>query len=487
MFFKTNYKQLFTYMLFCTMVLPSCKKFVEIDPPPTQITGATVFSNNTSAAGAMTSIYDNMVINGNGITGGVQSIGYLNGLQADELTNYTNNPFYNQFYTNSLTSSSGGSTNYYFWTELYQELYVSNAVIEGLNNSTSLTDSIKQQLMGEAEFMRAFLHFYATNLYGDVPLVTTTNYQLNNLLHRTPQAQVYQQIISDLRDAQSKLNGNFVDYRGISTIERIRPNKWAAAALLARVYLYTDSFTNAEAETSLVINNSSLFNLDSLNGVFLKNSTEAIWQMESPAQNAPSPNTYDAPAYVLTSAPGTGSFNVALSSFLLKSFEPGDQRFNNWVGSFVDPSSNDTFYFPYKYKSYLYDQPVTEYVMVLRLGEQYLIRAEAEANGAGSGITGAINDLNIIRTRANLPAFSGATDQISVLAAIIHERQVELFTEWGHRWFDLKRTNIINAVLGNPGNVCAAKGGTWDPYKELMPIPLEEILINTNLTQNAGY
>ncbi|MDR3713327.1 MAG: RagB/SusD family nutrient uptake outer membrane protein [Puia sp.] len=464
-------------------VMSSCTKFVQIEPPTTSITGSTVYSNNTSAAAAVTSIYNNMMAT-QGLSGGINSISYLDGLEADELKNYTNdNLTLIQFYTNSLTSSSNGGSNNYFWQELYQEIYVTNAVMEGLNNSTTLSDSIKQQLYGEAEFMRAFFNFYAVNLYGDVPLVTTTNYQVNNTIKRTPSTQIYQQIISDLKDAQNKLNSSFVDYQGLSTPERIRPNKGAATALLARAYLYQQKWDSAMAQATLLINNPQ-YSIVNLTNVFLANSNETIWQLQPVA---PGYNTYDAQYFVLTSAPGTGTNYVALGANLLNSFEPNDQRFINWVGTFIDPSSNDTFYFPYKYKVYLNPKPVTEYLMVLRLGEQYLIRAEAEANGAGNGIADAISDLNVIRTRSSLPPYSGATDQASVQTAIMHERQIELFTEWGHRWFDLKRTRSIDSVMGPPGYVCRDKGGTWSPNWELMPLPLNELEVNPNLKQNLGY
>jgi len=80
-----------------------------------------------------------------------------------------------------------------------------------------------------------------------------------------------------------------------------------------------------------------------------------------------------------------------------------------------------------------------------------------------------------------LPTYSGATDQASVLSAIMKERQVELFAEWGHRWFDLKRTNTANSVLG------AEKPTTWKSTAVLYPIPVTEIINNPKLVQNPGY
>jgi starch-binding outer membrane protein, SusD/RagB family len=147
--------------------------------------------------------------------------------------------------------------------------------------------------------------------------------------------------------------------------------------------------------------------------------------------------------------------------------------------------------FPYKYKvsgnAPSYNQEITEYNVMLRLAEQYLIRSEAEAEN--NDLTDGANDLNVIRNRAGLNdiSISNASTQAGLLAAILHERQVELFAEWGSRWFDLIRTDNVNSVMGAPGNVCTYKHGTWNAYDALFPIPQTERNNDPNLTQNTGY
>ncbi len=322
--------------------LASCTKFVQIGPPSTEITGSTVYSNSSSAAAVMSGLYSNMVANPQ-MTGGYHSIGYSMGLASDELTNYDpNNIWQVQFYENALSSITNHTSNYYFWTELYSDIYVTNAVLEGLASSTALSVPAKQQLTGEAEFMRAFLHFYATNLYGDIPLVLTTNYQTNNSIYRTPQAQVYQQIVADLKNAQANLSVDFVDASGKTTTERTRPNQGAAAALLARVYLYMGKnyWDSAETNATTVIKNSAEYSLDSLNNVFLANSTEAIWQLQP--VNTEFTNSLDAPFYILTAPPPSGNI-VAISPYLTGAFESGDERRTDWVGAFT--SDSITYYY----------------------------------------------------------------------------------------------------------------------------------------------
>ena len=146
-----------------------------------------------------------------------------------------------------------------------------------------------------------------------------------------------------------------------------------------------------------------------------------------------------------------------------------------------------TFYFPYKYKAFT---PNIEGMVVFRLAELYLIRAEARAQqGMLTGNNSAVADLNTIRARAAgttvgvLPPIA-VTSKEDILAAIAHERQVELFTEWGNRWFDLKRTGMADVVMSV---VAPQKGATWNTDWQLLPIPQNEIIANPKLEQNNGY
>jgi starch-binding outer membrane protein, SusD/RagB family len=133
--------------------------------------------------------------------------------------------------------------------------------------------------------------------------------------------------------------------------------------------------------------------------------------------------------------------------------------------------------YPWKYKIRDIGLPLTEYNMVIRYAEILLIRAEAKAHL--NKLDEAIDDLNLIRSRAGLPLLTIA-DQASLLKAIEHERRIELFAEWGHRWFDLKRTGRATEIL-------APLKPAWKPSAMLFPIPQNERLRNPLLTQNPGY
>jgi len=468
-------------------VQAGCKKLVAVDSPTNYITSQNVYTNDATASAVLIGIYSGLGANSPLQAFSINSISLVSGLSADELTLYGGaanaNAVLAQFYLNNLSAGLSTSSTQTIWSNFYSDLYVVNLALERLAVSGSLTPSVKQQLTGEAKFLRAFFYFYLVNLYGDVPLTTTSDYRVDAVLFRTPQAQVYQQIIADLKDAQDLLTDGYVgaDARS-STTERLRPNKWAAAALLARTYLYRQQWDSAELEATKVLGNTSLYTLcPSLNNVYLKNSPEAIWQVQ-PVN--PGWNTEDGRVFILPSTGPTGNSSVTgypvyLGSRLLNSFETSDLRREDWVSSVTVNGSS--YYYPYKYKNASLNAPVTEYLMMLRLGEQYLIRAEARARQ--NNIGGALSDLDTIRKRSGLPDFSG-NDQTSLIAAILHERQVELFTEWGNRWLDLKRTGNVDAVMNS---VAPLKGTTWNINWQWYPIPSYEIVQDPNLVQNPSY
>ena len=395
---KTTYKISEVVLLFAFCFF-SCKKFVTIPPPSTQIVTENLFTNDALATAAQLNIYNLMVNNGESY-----SMSLNNGLLADELKNYNQSTAYKDFYANSMNTidfNIGTGP----WVNAYSYIYQANAVISGLQNSTGASAVVKQQLNGEALFIRAFWHFYLANCFGDVPLVLGTDYNSTSELSRTPRVQVLQQVIIDLKAAQTMLNDNYVDLTDTATTsERIRPNKATATALLARAYLYlgnysqdATNFTNASAEATSVIGN-SLYSLSTLNSVFLKNSSEAIWQLQVQSSEY-NGATADGSNFILTGAPSNSYSNSStISMQLLNSFEPGDNRQAQWIGSYSD--GTNTWYFPnkYQYSSTTAGGTVYEYTMVLRLGEQFIIRAEAEAELGDS--SGAINDLNMIRQRA---------------------------------------------------------------------------------------
>jgi hypothetical protein len=459
-----------------TILAESCNKLVSVPPPVNTISTSQVFSSDIEATAAIEGVYFNMINQGTPeiFCGGMTIYG---GASADEFL-FFNQGFslYEQFQNNELLSNNGVVVTD-FWQNAYSTIYGCNSIIEGLTNPSPVHDSVKNELIGEAKFVRAFSYFYLVNLFGTPPLVTTINYNKTDLLPNSSADSIYALILSDLKDAQSRVATDYSVAKG----QRIIPNKWAVTALLARVYLYLGDMNDAFAQASAVIQQSGLYSLVGLDTVFKINSNEAIWQLQ---QNILTP-PYNATIEGNMLIPGTNSSQpfVYLTSELLNAFEPGDNRKSEWLDS--TNYAGQAYYYPFKYQiGPTKESPTagyTEYYMVLRLAEQYLIRAEAEANGAGGGIGAAILDIDTIRNRAGLADYSGSQVPDSVHYAIEHERQIELFAEWGHRWFDLKRWNIASQILSMNKGISVSNDAL------LFPIPFSELTLDPNLQQNVGY
>lgn len=446
----------------CTV---SCSEFLDVDPPATQLVRQTVFENNATASAAMNGIYRSMT---DGISGGgLSSITFLTAFSADETIWYSSsgqNAL--ELANNNLLPGNPLLTT--IWGEAYSIIYRANAVLEGVAVSSQLTPDVKERLEGEALFIRAFYHFHLSNLFGEVPYITSTDYRANTKVSKSVATDMYTSLVTDLDKSYSLLGTDYSASGG----QRITPIKWTAAALLARVHLYYNNWEEANASATEVISNNTLFQLKAnVNEVFLKNSSEAIYQVPTPTGT-----NYTNEGNIFLRAPTYAS----LTSSLLNAFDAADVRLANWTKSVTNATG--TYYFPYKYKESSTNATGAEYSMVIRLAEVFLIRAEA--NAELGDLNAAIQDVDLIRDRSGLPLLTNINPGISsegLLKEIQLQRQLELFTEWGHRWFDLKRTGKANEVL-------PVIKPSWASTDQLFPLPQNELLLNPNLLpQNPGY
>jgi len=465
----------------CALLLPAmgCNKFLDQPLPSGEITQANAYVSDNSISAVVTGNFMNMVNEGF-FNGGDNDLG----MYADEIQYY--NPgsptsVLFLYYLNELVVNDAN-----FWTPMYNQIYGVNAALAGIQGATA-TLYYKNQWLGESYFNRAVVYFYLTNLYGPVPMALTTDYAVTNVLSRAPQTQVYQQVVSDLQQARSLLNYSYTNAYGGTTGDRVRPDRYSATAMLAKVYLYEQQWDSAEIMADSVIANTSTYALQPLSSVFTANGKETIWSIEIPVTNTTAPQQYlnyigSMPTPIPAGkTPNNYSVFCLMDTALVNTFEPGDGRLTTWVHKdSITGSPGSTFYSPYKYNTL---STTAQLPIVLRLGELYLIRAEARAEQGN--IAGAQSDLNAVRTRAGLPNTTAA-DQASLLAAIMHERRVELFTENGNRFFDLKRWGTIDSVM-TTYDAIKGSGAKWSDYKQLLPLPSNDLQQDANLTQNTGY
>lgn len=447
-------------LLLLTLTISGCKKFVETSGPVDSVTSGDAFATDDKTASVIRGLYGTMVKTSNFAFGGSMSISL--GLSSDELaTTAPTNP-YNEFFINQI-SSRNSSLSGSLWAPLYNIVYAANQVIENVPLSAGMTQGGKVRALAEARFIRAVCLFYLTNMFGDVPMPLTTDYTVNAKISKTPAAEVYQQIITDLAFAEANLG---IAYPNTT---RIRANRYAATAMLARVYLYSRNWNEAAAAATRVIeakdaSNNLLYELtQNLDNVFLLNSREVIMHILAPSTNL---FTWEGFAFVPSSATANPAYQA--TDKLLMSFSADDQRRTKWLATQLG------YPYPNKYKLRTGSGTAKNEagLAFLRLGEIYLIRAEARAELGD--IPNAVADLEKTRKRAGLlTSLNVNMTKANFVTELANERFRELFAELGHRWLDLKRWEIADAVLATKPN--------WTPAAKFFPIPFDDITANPNL------
>jgi hypothetical protein len=473
-------------VLLSGLLVAGCNKMLDIKDPVNSITTNQVFQSDEQASIALNGLYSYL------ISGGeleVNSLGQLGndlysaggitlaaGHSADELYHPSlsgDDSYYAEMTARMTLQKLGYSTK--LWKSAYKGIFNANALIEGVKAATSkeFTEAYRKRVLGEALAVRAMGYFYLVNLFEKIPLALSIDYNDTRKLPSASPGVVYQQIINDLEEASGYLSEN---YDG-NNVERIRINKWYVKAMLARVYLFTKNYEKAWQHANDVISKTDLFQLESLNNVFGISSREVIFQLKQ-INIAPIRGNATPEGYVLRSR--------YLTPMLMNAFEAGDNRKTAWTAAIPSGPFVPAGFFSAKYKINSSNAVVggvrSEYYVVMRLAEMYLIRAEANMLRNAGNKNAVIDDLNAIRVRAGLNNLSYTLTDQQVTDAIAQERRIELFAEWGHRWLDLKRTNKATTVLSE-----IAYKQPWSQHQLLYAIPPEEILWDNQLSQNIGY
>ena len=455
------------YLLLPTAVLAiaaACKSTLDVEPTtvvPEEIAVTDPVSARAALAGAYDALEDLDYYGADFVT--LPEVGSDNATHTGTFTTYADADL------NELTADN--TTDRAMWDAIYFGIDRANVVLEKVPTVAALSDDEKNEMLGEAYFLRALGHHNAMKLWGGIPLRTARVKTIEEASNasRTTLAESYAQVLKDLDDAQARI-----------TVERAHRTASIAAVrgLRARVLLYRESpaplglgtgnwaAVEAEADAVLAIpglalatNYSDLF---TLNGA---DTPEDLFRVAFSDQDQGEVSYF----YVVKSLGGRRE--LAPTTNMRNAYEAGDLR-RAWSIK-TDPINANRYYFS-KFPSV----SSTEHIHVIRLAEIYLIRAEARARQGN--LAGAVADYNKLRERAKLPLHTlgvEVTDQASVLNAIDHERRIELAAE-GDRWFDLVRT----------GRAVTALSLANKTYQMLYPIPQEEIDVTQGqIQQNAGY
>ena len=450
-----------------------CKKDFLSKDPIDKITGEVALSDAAGANKLMKGVYDGMYNDYN-----IWDFMTNGDVTSDNAYAGGDNPANIQIDLFTTNSTNGNVDR--DWGALYSDIKNANEVLENIPKvpDPSLDASGRRnQILGEASGIRAYMYFNLVRLYGAVPLILKTPSNLTETQQpKATIAQIYAQIIKDLEFAAVNA-GATAPHKGIFT-------KGAANALLAKVYatMPTPDWTkvNQYCDATQAGGYSLFPNFNGLFDIANKNNSESIWEMQFQGNGGEHGNWMPG---IIT---GTGwkRFNTP-SNDLVKAYDDeGDLIRKNSSILFKNVSADgwsDSYWSKSNYpfiNKYRADDKSDSYI--LRLADILLLKAEALNELSASGWSQSKVIVDQIRARVNLKG-TPAADQAAMRLALEKERRLELAFE-GHRWFDLLRTNraiaVMNAQLDGKG---ASLNYNVTPAKLLFPIPQKEIDRNPNI------
>ena len=385
---------------------------------------------------------------------------------ADNLTHNGTFSQYRELGNKNITSANASAAA--LWQSIYSTVYISNFILEKLPTITGVSTTERNRVTGAAHFLRGYAYFIALHSFGGVPEVLTTAIETNRNIPRASVSDINQLIIDDYTAALGKLP-DVAPNAGYSS-------NYAVRAALAKFYLYAKNWAQAETYATQVISSNKYTLEPSFKNLVLKDFTnESIFEV----------------GYTITDDPGTDN-NLGLNSLFqgrreiipsnqvvvaLASAESGD-RYSSITFNSANLAGTDNGWSVAKYGTPDQDN---NNIVVIRLGEMYLIRAEARANqGKITGTGSAAEDINVLRTRSNAPTITSAT-QNQMITLVEQERRYELAFE-GHRWYDIVRTDRAAQIM-------PVFNSNWKDTYNVWPIPQREIQNNPALAdnQNPGY
>jgi starch-binding outer membrane protein, SusD/RagB family len=449
-----NIHKSFTVLLGAATIFlaTSCKKFLEVQPKnaaPDDLTIVDRASAQTALRGAYRSLASGPYY---GTT--FQFAIYLQGGELEWGDSRTVNL---QFIQHSVQADNEEVQA--VWSAIYQTINRANHVIAKVPAITdaSFTETLKSEILGEAYFLRALSYFDLARTWGGVQIVLEPTVSATDKIGipRSSLEETYAQVLSDLNAAEELLP---------ETVNRIRATKKTVYALKARYHLYRQEWQAAADYASLLINDAENYALVyPYNAFFANNAVATNESIFETNYSSVYPNEHR-DTWQPQDKGGIRRWfpSEAFVAAVTDPLQGGNRT------TLVEKTADGRWYGNLYYRS----NPKTDPSYVLRIAEQYLIRAEARAHL--ENIAGSLEDVNAIRVRSDLAPLSLSTSQ-ELLLAVEQERRFEFAFE-PHRWFDLVRTGRAGAVLN-----------VTDANKYLLPLPANELSVDPALVQNPGY
>jgi hypothetical protein len=362
------------------------------------------------------------------------------------------------------------------WQGGYRTIGEANLFLKNMTAAGSIVPAAKvDQYTGEAKFIRSLSYFYLVNLYAQpykftagashpgVPLIlesASDPFGSGTQVSRATVAAVYNQMETDLKEAEAKLPA---DYNDVTLQNTARATKAAAQALLARLYLYKGDYPNALIYANKFDGSKYALNADPATTFRLFTTNESIFSIAHNGGDNPNTNHALGQHY----APGLRGDITVSPEYVGLMDQTKDLRFKNLI------TSKGGLLYTTKYVS------VSEWVPVIRYAEIMLIKAEALANISSTVDANALTIVNNLRARSLADPITASTKD-ELIAKILVERRIELAFE-GQGEFDFLRTG-----RGIPAHSTAAAQAYGSNYV-VLPIPFYDTQKNPNLAQNPGY
>lgn len=457
-------------LLLSFMVFTSCDEELELRPED-QLTLETSFDNEANARGVLIGAYS-----------AAQSDDVLNGTRqaiadwmADNVEFVGSFPTFNDIYNFSQLSDNGSI--FAIWDDHYEVIGATNLVIKFVPTieDEGFTQEERDEVIGEAKFLRALAHFSLANIFAQpysltggsnlaVPLILEPFETEVEFPSRATLNEVYNQVESDLRDAAAVLGD----------ANPSKASQGAANALLSRLFLYKQEYTKAAEFANMVIENPT-YSLASGYDFYNTLDPEFVFTLVNTAVDGQDSGQGFSGLYNPVPA---GRGDAPFTPNLIEAYgglSTSDKRFTELTQVGVDAQQGQDRIFTSKYPDGVTN---ADNAPVIRITEMYLTRAEANfRNGTAIGAT-PLADINRLRQRAGLEPLSAITS----VDQILHERRLELAFE-GHRRMDLLR---VLMPLRRPGMPNVEESEPGD-LKTIFPIPNRAVDLNPNLEQNPGY
>ncbi|MBD2757645.1 RagB/SusD family nutrient uptake outer membrane protein [Spirosoma validum] len=485
-------KKLFLLLFFATTTF-SCKDFLAL-APEYQISDQTFYKSQNDFTTALTGVYSTfrgLFSSSAGVPFSSSALLYMGELTTDNTEIQWSSPSTDEMQMDQNAVTSTNAFVQSAWNTCLYTISRSNAILNRIDG-VSFDQAAKDQIKGEAKFLRAYAYFYLVQMFGNVPIITQTfssPAQVSGAdLALKSRDEVYKVILADLTEAETLLPATL-------NTDKTRASRITVKALLGKVHLTMKNYDLAATKLKEVIDGKSYSLVANYQTLFTNgnnNLAESIFEVEFVSGRSMG-NNYSAiftPAITSmaifpSNLQGSGRITPTLD--LLNAYEAGDARKAVSVNDSVALIGGKKSYSRYGLKFVdfkaidLSDGSIT--FTTLRYADVLLMYAEV-LNEQGKAAD-ALSYINQVRQRAKLANLTGLT-QAALRLAIEKERRVELLYE-GQRWFDLVRTGRVQAVM-NAHYASLKLTFKVDDFELIFPIPQNEVDLNPTLVkQNPGY